>query len=1249
MAGSVGTVYYDVLPEMGKFGPAVAAGVGSIKPAKIQVDADTTKATAGIRGLVGQNSSLDASTRKLANAQGTLRVASARLIETQAKAGAGSARLLSAQESQVRALRNVASASAEVASATAAANRPADGLFKTLGKNVNNPSVQKAASGMLAVGAGLLAAVGVAVKVTADFEQAVSHVAATGSDAKESIGQLRAEALKYGADTAFSAKEAANAQEELIKANVKVGDVINGGLKGSLDLAAAGSLGVADAAGIMATAMSQFNVPGTQASHVADLLAAGAGKAQGEVQDLAGALKYVGPVASGANMSIDQTVGTLAGLADAGIKGEQAGTSLRSMIVSLTAPMGAGAKTIEKYGINVRDASGQFIGMEAAVGELEAKLGGLGQAERDAALARIFGKNSITAATVLYSGGAAGIAKWTAAVNDSGYASEVAATKMDNLKGDVEKLGGALQSAFIGAATSSQTPLRGIVQGVTNLVDAFSGLPAGVQGGLLKVAAIGGIALVATGAVLKLAGAASAAKLAFIELGIGARTAVLAAGAIGVAISIAAVLIGKWASNAATAKASQDSFTQALIASNGVLDQSIAKQRTDSLMKSGAADSANKLGISVGDLTAASLGNADAQARVNDALAKYTDATNAAYGGTDEFGRSTSDAAKDVVKIQEAIAGGNDELKTGQEAYKTYAESVDAGTDALGAESEAHKQQQAAVLASISAVAALGETTRRSAADNQALSQKIFATGDAIQGVAGAHAAYEAAVDGAALSTKKHETALSADSLAISKSTGLLADGTQKQRDAGAAIGQLASSGKAYVASLVAQGASSKDAAAATQKVRDAFVSAADAAGLTKGQANKLADAYGLVPDKVSTKIDAVGMALQQAKVEKYKQALSGLTEPQQIKLQTIYDKSGAGAAEAYLLTLLKPKKVPVVPTVTDGGAKPKLDQYGKTIKAPVAVNVQGDKLAKGKLDYFGNPIKAPVDVKTRGTGKAKSDVKDAAKGRSANVDVKTRGTGKAKSDVKSAAKGAKATVTVGSKGVPKVRSDVKGAAKGAKAPVDVHAKGVSKVKGEVKGAAKGQKATVTVGSKGVSKTKGDINGIKGKSVTISVRQSGVGGVQSSINGIQGKTVTVTVRTVKKSAAGGRAGDGVPGFAAGGSPGKVRGPGGDTSDLIDARLSANEWVIQARTSKLLGDEIMAGINAGAYPKEFFTGRRFATGGSPSSSSSGAGAVGRSPIIINIDLGPELGGIRRIIADEIDQAGEYRATIDGMRR
>ena len=201
--------------------------------------------------------------------------------------------------------------------------------------------------GRTALAVGVIAAAGVAIAVArfAEFDEAMSNVNAVTQETSENMGLLRDAALDAGGRTVFTATEAANAVEELGKAGISTADILAGALDGSLDLAASGQLEVARAAEIAATTMKQFGLAGTDTAHVADVLSAGAGKALGSVEDLAQGLKFVGPVAASMNVSLEETVGTLALFADQGLIGEQAGTSLRGVLSSLTSPSSLAAKT----------------------------------------------------------------------------------------------------------------------------------------------------------------------------------------------------------------------------------------------------------------------------------------------------------------------------------------------------------------------------------------------------------------------------------------------------------------------------------------------------------------------------------------------------------------------------------------------------------------------------------------------------------------------------------------------------------------------------------------------------------------------------------------------------------------------------------------------------------------------------------------------------------------------------------------
>ena len=366
----------------------------------------------------------------------------------------------------------------------------------------NEQEWNRVSNSMLGAGAAAGAAVALVTREYANFDQAMSGVASTGDDARQNIDALTEAAKKAGADTAYSAVEAANGVEELVRAGVSASDVLGGGLDGALSLAAAGQIEVAEAAGIASTAMTQFKLSGDKIPHVADLLAAGAGKAMGGVDDLGMALKQSGLVASQFGLSIEETVGGLSAFAAAGLLGSDAGTSMKSMLLALANPAGETAKKMEELGISAYDAQGQFIGLEGLAGVLQERLGGLSDAQRQQALAQIFGNDAVRAASILYEEGADGIANWTAAVDDSGYAAETAATLQDNLRGDLEKLGGAFSTLAIEAGEAGNGPLRALVQSLTGIVDLAGQYPAAAQGILGVVAALSGLALGA-GALMK--------------------------------------------------------------------------------------------------------------------------------------------------------------------------------------------------------------------------------------------------------------------------------------------------------------------------------------------------------------------------------------------------------------------------------------------------------------------------------------------------------------------------------------------------------------------------------------------------------------------------------------------------------------------------------------------------------------------------------------------------------------------------
>lgn len=377
-------------------------------------------------------------------------------------------------------------------------------LAAQMDKAAKGGKLDKIADTAGVLGIGLVGVAGAAVKMAADFDKAMSGVQAATHVGTAEMGKLRAAALQAGKDTSFSATQAAEGITELSKAGVSTADVLNGGLRGALDLAAAGQLGVGEAAETAASAMTQFKLSGSQVPHIADLLAAAAGKAQGSVHDMGYALNQSGLVASQFGLSIEDTTGALAEFASAGLTGSDAGTSFKTMLLAIANPSKQTKALMDDLGISFYDAQGKFIGISGVAQVLQQRLKGLTDAQRQQALGQLFGNDAIRAASVLYSDGAKGVNEWKNAVNTAGYAADTARIQTDNLAGDIERLKGSIETLAIQSGSGANSGLRVLVKAVNGLVDAFSSLPPFVGSTITVMAALGGAALILGAGWLKL-------------------------------------------------------------------------------------------------------------------------------------------------------------------------------------------------------------------------------------------------------------------------------------------------------------------------------------------------------------------------------------------------------------------------------------------------------------------------------------------------------------------------------------------------------------------------------------------------------------------------------------------------------------------------------------------------------------------------------------------------------------------------
>lgn len=786
---------------------------------------------------------------------------------------------------------------ADTASYEAAMTR-AGSTAKTVASGMENTGRKSAliASGMTAAGLAVAAFGVAAVKMAADFDQQMSTVQANTGATSAQMDQLRAAAIEAGASTVYSASDSADAINDLGKAGMSVTDILTGGLSGALNLAASDGMAVGDAAEYMANALSMFHLKGSQASQVADTLAAGAGKAVGNVSDFGEALNNCGAQANSFGMNIQETTGVLALFAQNGTIGAEAGTQLNSMLMKLAAPSAEAASTMKELGISAYDAQGHFVGMANFAGQLQKAEKNLTDEQRNQANATIFGSYAIKAANYLYEAGESGVNKWTKAVSESGYAAEQAAAKNNNLKGDLENLSGSMESLMISVGEGAQGPLRKMVQGLDTLVDAFAGLPSGAQQIIVVMASLAGV----FGAVHKAAGnlngststmanniglaidpiqrvktALGSAQTAFDQFkgssmsaseqmeafgtsaskaqlktagfkAVGSSVMNLLGGPWGIALTVAGVALSAFISRQQKAKEAAEQLQSALESGSNI-SETIAGAYQD--MSSGGVKLTtwlDKAGISLTDMTSAAMGNEAALKRVNKQIKEI-----------DKPGIGGTAAAAIKKALKEESKAYDDASRKANEKSKAAKNAVDADGKSASAAKEA-----------ASANKELGSSASDASSQIDDLVQALF-------GLESGNLTADQAVD--QLNQKIGELSdICKDNGVVFDQSGNLLDrfseqGTKTKQ----ALEDIASSAQNAAEKILKQGESTgfssdeiERANGVLQDARDAIIRQAEASGMSEQAANALADRWGLSSDSIKASIDNIRMTADNSKAK---------------------------------------------------------------------------------------------------------------------------------------------------------------------------------------------------------------------------------------------------------------------------------------------------------------------------------------------------------------------------------------------
>lgn len=363
---------------------------------------------------------------------------------------------------------------------------------------------------------GVAAAVGGAiyagpVKKAAEFEEQMSSVKAISGVTGEELAALSNKAKEMGASTAFTATEAGEAMEYMAMAGWKTDDML-GGLEGIMNLAAAAGADLGTTSDIVTDALTAFGLGAGDATHFADVLAQASSNANTDVEMMGATFQKVAPVAGTLGYSVEDMSLGIGMMANAGVKAEVAGTSLKSALLNMASPTKAQAAAMKQYGISLTNADGSMKSFQDVIENMRSSLGGLSEQEQAAAASTIFGKEAVAGMLAIVNAGEQDFNKLTDAVyNCDGAAKQMAETKLDNLNGQITLA----KSAFDGLQVElGQMLLPALTQGIEGLTGFITKLTEFTRQnpGIVK-------AIAATGAGLfGLKAASLVGKLGFLEV-----------------------------------------------------------------------------------------------------------------------------------------------------------------------------------------------------------------------------------------------------------------------------------------------------------------------------------------------------------------------------------------------------------------------------------------------------------------------------------------------------------------------------------------------------------------------------------------------------------------------------------------------------------------------------------------------------------------------------------------------------------
>lgn len=328
------------------------------------------------------------------------------------------------------------------------------------------------------------------VKTTADFDAAMSKVSAISGATGGDLQALRDKAKEMGEATKFSATESAEAFTYMAMAGWDTQQMLDG-ISGIMNLAAADGLDLATTSDIVTDALTAFGLKASDAGHFADVLAKASSSANTNVSMLGESFKYVAPVAGALGYTAEDTAVALGLMANAGIKGSQAGTALRASISRMIKPTDDAAAVMEQYGISLTNTDGSMKSFGEVMVNLRENFGSLTEAEQAQAAATLFGQEAMSGMLAIINASDEDFNKLTEEINNAdGTAQQMADTMNDNLSGQLTLLKSQLEGVAIQIGELLIPIIRNLLTHVSEWISRFSGLFKEHGELIIKIAAV---------------------------------------------------------------------------------------------------------------------------------------------------------------------------------------------------------------------------------------------------------------------------------------------------------------------------------------------------------------------------------------------------------------------------------------------------------------------------------------------------------------------------------------------------------------------------------------------------------------------------------------------------------------------------------------------------------------------------------------------------------------------------------------